>query len=124
MPARNVSNVDLLEGLTSGPPPPPPAPHASLQLMGGLMPGFQPTGTGEVVMPLSGACGIPPQGNLMMMMGMGCIPGHQVSGMTVVPGQPGSAPSMGASHPNAALTMNQNMSMVSRRFCFLSVVFN
>lgn len=111
-PAKNVSNVDLLEGLTSGPPPPP---HAPLQLMGGLMPGFQSTtGTGEVVMPLSGACGMPPPGNLMMMMGMGCVPGqHQVSGMTGVPGQPGGAPSIGVSHPNAALTMSQNMSMVS-----------
>lgn len=89
------------------------------------MPGFQLTGTGEVVMPQSGACGMPPPpGNLMMMMGMGCVPGHQVSGMTGIPGQPGGAPSIGVSHPNAALTMSQNMSMVSRRFCFLSAVFN
>lgn len=110
--AKSVSNVDLLEGLTSGVSP--------MQPMGGMIPGLQPMGHGMVAMPMPGtsqglACGIPPGGMMMAMgmgMNMGCLPGQPLQGVTAMQGQPGVPPTVGVSPSNVAMTMNQNMSMV------------
>lgn len=116
---KSVSNVDLLEGLTSGVSP--------MQPMGGMIPGLQPMGHGLVAMPMPGtsqglACGIPP-GSMMMAMGMGmnmgCLPGQPMQGVTPMQGQPGVAPTVGISPSNVALAMNQNMSMVRFHSLFI-----